>query len=44
MAENKIETELLSQIKEVLLTFPKYWEEDVLLRYYIDERKLQHTY
>ena len=32
MAENKIETELLSQIKEVLLTFPKYWEEDVLLR------------
>lgn len=32
MAENKIETELLSQIKEALLTFPKYWEEDVLLR------------
>ncbi|MDN6390125.1 MAG: site-specific DNA-methyltransferase [Lactococcus lactis] len=32
MAENKIETELLSQIKEVLLTFSKYWEEDVLLR------------
>src|SRR5699024_6698928 len=32
MAENKIETELLSQIKEVLLTFPKYWEKDVLLR------------
>ncbi|PKF32504.1 hypothetical protein CW687_11105 [Macrococcoides caseolyticum] len=27
-----METELLSQIKEVLLTFPKYWEEDVLLR------------
>ena len=32
MAENKIETELLSQIKEVLLTFPKYWEKEVLLR------------
>ena len=32
MAENKIETELLSQIKEVLLKFPKYWEKDVLLR------------
>lgn len=32
MADNKIETELLSQIKEVLLTFPKYWEEDILLR------------
>lgn len=32
MAENNVETELLSQIKEVLLTFPKYWEEDVLLR------------
>lgn len=32
MAENNVETELLSQIKEVLLTFPKYWEEEVLLR------------
>lgn len=32
MAENKIEIELLSQIKEVLLTLPQYWEEDVLLR------------
>lgn len=32
MADNKIETELLSQINEVLLTFPKYWEEDILLR------------
>lgn len=32
MAENKIETELLSQIKEALLNFPKYWEEDILLR------------
>lgn len=32
MVDNKIETELLSQIKEVLLKFPKYWEKDVLLR------------
>lgn len=32
MADNKIETELLSQIKEVLLKFPKYWEKDNLLR------------
>lgn len=32
MSDNKVETELLSQIKEVLLKFPKYWEKDVLLR------------
>jgi len=33
MAEkNQIETKLLSQIKEVLLIFPKYWEGDILLR------------
>jgi len=32
MADNKIETELLSQIKEVLLKFPMYWEKDTLLR------------
>ena len=32
MADNKIETELLSQIKEVLLKFPKYWEKEGLLR------------
>ncbi len=32
MSDNKLETELLSQIKEVLLKFPKYWEKDVLLR------------
>ena len=32
MSDNKVETELLSQIKEVLLKFPKYWEKEVLLR------------
>ncbi|MGF3226758.1 DNA methyltransferase [Facklamia sp. P12932] len=32
MTKNHEETALLKQIKEVLLTFPKYWEEDVLLR------------
>src|SRR5699024_7284597 len=32
MSDNKVETELLSQIKEVLLKFTKYWEKDVLLR------------
>lgn len=32
MSDNKVETELLSQIKKVLLKFPKYWEKDVLLR------------
>ena len=32
MSDNKVETELLLQIKEVLLKFPKYWEKDVLLR------------
>lgn len=32
MSDNKVETELLSQIKEVLLKFPKYWEKDLLLR------------
>ena len=32
MSDNKVETELLSQIKEILLKFPKYWEKDVLLR------------
>lgn len=32
MSDNKVETELLSQIKEVLLKFPKYWEKNLLLR------------
>ena len=32
MSDNKVETELLLQIKEVLLKFSKHWEKDVLLR------------
>ena len=32
MPNNEVKTELLSQIKEVLLKFPMYWEKDNLLR------------
>src|SRR5699024_12555002 len=29
---NQVDTELLVQIKEVLSSFPEYWEQDTLLR------------
>ena len=30
--KNQVETKLITQIKEVLSTFPEYWEEETLLR------------